>query len=226
MKTTYTTFTEKGIRTYNQDVFKVITSPEENKALFIVCDGMGGHAMGDVAARTVCDALASYWESNPQGSDCKTKVIAACNAASSAMDKRADELNHVEMGTTMVLASIEGNKVTIAHCGDSRCYLLRGDGTVYQTKEHTGLSFGWEVVSKCFFSYRPEIVQPDIEQFELQSGDRIFLCSDGVYKATAPVILRARLMDDKPLEDVVDVIKFLCEKNSDDNYTGILVQID
>lgn len=226
MEIKYTTFTEKGIRTYNQDVFKVITSPEEHKALFIVCDGMGGHAMGDVAAQTVCEAIASYWENNSQESDCKSKVIAACHVASSAMDKRADELNHVEMGTTLVVASIEGNKVTFAHCGESRCYLLRGNEVVYQTKDHTGLSFGWEVVSKCFFSYRPEIVQPDIEQFELQSGDRIFLCSDGVYKATAPEILRARLMDDKPLDDVVDVIKFLCEKNSDDNYTGILAQMD
>lgn len=97
---------------------------------------------------------------------------------------------------------------------------------VYQTKDHVGLSFGWEVVNKCFFSYRPEIVQPDIEQLELQPGDRIFLCSDGVYKAIAPEILTARLMDEKPLEDVADVIKFLCEKNSDDNYTGILVQTD
>lgn len=226
MEIKYITFTEKGIRTYNQDVFKVITNPEEHKALFIACDGMGGHAMGDVAAQTVSNAIAHYWKGNPQENDCEGKVIAACHAASSAMDKRADELNHVEMGTTLVVVSIEGNKVTIAHCGDSRCYLLRGNEVVYQTKDHAVLCFGWEVVSKCFFSYRPEIVESDIEQFELQPGDRIFLCSDGVYKATAPEILRARLMDDKPLDDVVDIIKFLCEKNSDDNYTGILVQMD
>lgn len=116
--------------------------------------------------------------------------------------------------------------MTVAHCGDSRCYLLHGGDVVYQTKDHIGLSFGWEVVSKCFFSYRSEIVQPDIKQFELQPGDRIFLCSDGVHKATALEILTARLVYDKPLEDVVDVIKFLCEKNSDDNYTGIFVQTD
>lgn len=224
MEIRYITFTEKGIRAINQDVFKVIACPDQHKTLFIVCDGMGGHAMGDVAAQTVCEAIASYWETNPQENDGDIKVKAACYAASSAMDKRADKLNCVEMGTTLVLASIEGNKVTIAHCGDSRCYLLRGGDVIYQTKDHIELSFGWEMVSKCFFSYRPEIVRPDIEQFELQPGDRIFLCSDGVYKTIAPEILTARLMDNKPLEDVADVIKFLCEKNSDDNYTGILVQ--
>ncbi len=226
MQIKYITFTEKGIRRYNQDVFKVIVSTDQSKALFVVCDGMGGHAMGDVASKTVCDAIASYWENNHNARDCKSKVIAACKAASSAMDERADKLNRVEMGTTLVLASIEGNKMTIAHCGDSRCYLLRGDEVVYRTEDHVGFNSGLEVVTKCFFSYRPDIVQPDIKHFELQSGDRIFLCSDGVYKSAAPEILAARLMDDKPLEDVVDVIKFLCEKFSDDNYTGVLVQVD
>ncbi len=226
MEIKYTTFIEKGTRSSNQDVFKVIICPEQHKALFIVCDGMGGHAMGDVAAQTVCEAIASYWKSNLQKTDCETKIKAACRTASMAMDKRADNLNRVEMGSTLVLASIEGNNVTIAHCGDSRCYLLRGGDMVYQTKDHVGFSFGWEVVNKCFFSYRAEIAQPDIEQFELRPGDRLFLCSDGVYKAIAPEILKARLMDNKPLEEVVDVIKFLCEKNSDDNYTGILVQMD
>lgn len=226
MEIRYTTFTEKGIRTYNQDVFEAILTPEQDKALFVVCDGMGGHAMGDVAAETVCNAIASYWQNNEAEADGKIKVLAACHAASSAMDKRADRLNRVEMGTTLVLASIERNKVTVAHCGDSRCYLLRENEVVYQTEDHTGLSFGWEVVIRCFFSYRPELVQPDIRQFELRSGDRIFLCSDGVYKAMAPEILTTRLMDDRPLEGVVDVIKFLCERNPNDNYTGILVQID
>lgn len=222
----YTSFSEKGIRSSNQDVCRVVEMPDNNRTLFIVCDGMGGHAMGDVAVRTVCDAVASYWKENPAESDDELKVQEACRAAMVAMDNRADQLHGVEMGTTMVLASIEGNKVTIAHCGDSRCYLLRGDESVYQTQDHTRLSFGWEVVSRCFFSYRPEATCPDTGQFELQAGDRLLLCSDGVYKAIPPEILTARLMDDRPLEEIADVIKFLCEKNSRDNYTAIIVQVD
>ena len=70
-----------------------------------------------------------------------------------------------------------------------------------------------------------EVAVPDIAHFEVKSGDRIFLCSDGVYKSMAPQILTARLQDNKPLEEVVDVIKFLCEKYSKDNYTGILAEI-
>lgn len=71
----------------------------------------------------------------------------------------------------------------------------------------------------------PEIAVPDIEQFSIKPGDRIFLCTDGVYKSMAPQILTARLQDEKPLEVVADVVKFMCEKYSTDNYTGILAEI-
>ena len=78
-------------------------------------------------------------------------------------------MGHVQMGTTMVMASIEGNKITIAHIGDSRCYLFRKgysdwekfaetsdishveSDVVYQTQDHVNLQFGWETVTKCFF---------------------------------------------------------------------------
>lgn len=129
------------------------------------------------------------------------------------------------MGTTLVLASFEGNTVTIAHCGDSRCYLLCDGEIVHQTQNHADPHWGSEVVTKCFFSMNPEVAVPDIAHFEVKSGDSIFLCSDGVYKAMAPQILTARLQDYKPLEDVIDVIKFMCKKFSTDNYTGVLAKI-
>ena len=71
----------------------------------------------------------------------------------------------------------------------------------------------------------PEVAFPDIIRIKVEKGDRIFLCTDGVYKAMAPQILTARLQDNKTLEEVVDVIKFMCEKFSTDNYSGILYEI-
>lgn len=129
------------------------------------------------------------------------------------------------MGTTMVMASIENDVATIARIGDSRCYVQRpGEGLLYQTKDHIRLDFGWEIVAKCFFSYNPEVAVPDIRQTKLQTGDRVLLCSDGLYKSMAPDILRARMMDAKPLEEILDVYDFLCEKQGDDNYTAILIE--
>ena len=223
MKIEYTTFSETVKRRANQDVCRVVEMPEQNRTLMLVCDGMCGHSMGDVAAETVCNAICEFWGNNPDVPDSETKVTDACKAASDALYARSRVVRPIEMGTTMVMASVEGNIVTIAHCGDSRCYLLRDGAAVYQTQDHADPHCGSEVVTRCFFSMNPEVAVPEVARFEVQSGDRIFLCSDGVYKAMAPQILTARLQDDKPLDEVVDVIKFMCEKFSTDNYTGILL---
>ena len=226
MRIRYTTFSEAGKRRANQDVCRVVEMPERNRTLMIVCDGMGGHSMGDVAAETVCNAICEYWNSNTHTKDSETKVIEACKAASDALYKRSRVVRPIEMGTTMVMASIEDNIVTIAHCGDSRCYLLRDGEVVYQTQDHADPHWGSEVVTRCFFSMNPEVAEPEVARFEVRYGAIIFLCSDGVYKAMAPQILTARLQDKKPLEEVVDVIKFMCEKYSTDNYTGILAIVE
>ncbi len=52
------------------------------------------------------------------------------------------------------------------------------------------------------------------------------LCSDGLYKSMSPEILKARMMDDKTPEEILDVYDFLCEKNGDDNYTAILAIVE
>ena len=226
MKVGYTTFSETGKRRANQDICRVIEMPKHNRTLMIVCDGMGGHSMGDVAAETVCNVICEFWGNNPDVPDSETKVTEACKVASDALYARSRVVRPIEMGTTMVMASVEGNIVTIAHCGDSRCYLLRDGAVVYQTQDHADPHRGSEVVTRCFFSMNPEVAVPEIVRFEVQPGDRIFLCSDGVYKAMAPQILTARLQDNKPLDEVVDVIKFMCEKFSTDNYTGILAIVE
>lgn len=142
MKIEYTTFSEIGKRRANQDVCRVVEMPEYNRALMIACDGMGGHSMGDVAAETVCNAICEFWGNNPDVPDSETKVADACKAALDALYARSRVVRPIEMGTTMVMASVEGNIVTIAHCGDSRCYLLRDGAVVYQTQDHADPHWG------------------------------------------------------------------------------------
>jgi len=221
----YASFCECGVRSNNEDYCQVVANPEVGRYLFVVCDGMGGHAMGEVASQVICTTICDYWNSVPIDSRCETILKEAFHRASEALDAKADVLNHVEMGTTMVLAAIMGNQLTIAHCGDSRCYFLRPNvGVVYQTKDHVNHSVWGDFIDCSFFSYQRDKADVEIRHFELQQGDRIFLCTDGVSSYVSPDILRDRLMDNKEPEEIVDIVKYLCEKSdTPDNYSGILV---
>ena len=163
MEIKYSTISKTGKRHNNEDAFKVIDMPESNRFVGIVCDGMGGHSFGETASETVCNTISDFWKKHISTPDCDSKVKLACKKASCAIDQKAFELHHAEMGTTMVMVSIENDVATIAHIGDSRCYVQRpDDGLLYQTKDHIRLDFGWETVAKCFFSYRSEVAVPDI----------------------------------------------------------------
>ena len=243
MQIEYATFSEAGPRSYNEDYVRIVEMPAQGRTLFVLCDGMGGHAMGDLASRTVGDAFADFWQENPEFKDCGVKVREACQKASEAIDRKSLDMGAVQMGTTMVMASIEGNKVTIAHTGDSRCYLLgkrdsEGEkllkttgvsdaerDVVYQSQDHVHIQYGMEMVAKCFFSNRPEVAVADVSEFKVHPGDVIFLCSDGVSKYVRPGIMKERLMDNRKPEQIADVIKFLCEKSSQDNYCGVIIQV-
>lgn len=225
MKIKYATISKTGRRSNNEDTFRVVDMPQQDRFMGIVSDGMGGHYCGEVASETVCNTISDFWNGHTGTPDCDSKVKLACRKASCEINRKADELNKAEIGTTMVMASIEGDMATIAHIGDSRCYVERPDeGLLYQTKDHIRLEFGWEIIAKCFFSYRPDVAVPDIRRMKLQAGDRILLCSDGLYKSMSPDILRETMREDQPLEQIIDVFDRICEKQGDDNYTAILIE--
>ncbi|MGM9841068.1 MAG: PP2C family protein-serine/threonine phosphatase [Candidatus Limisoma sp.] len=226
MEVHFVSFSGVGKRRTNEDAFRIVNSDDGNRCLAVVCDGLGGHAMGEVASRTVADAVVEYWNAHAWEPDSEAKVADAVAYAMAALDEEAASLNVSEMGTTMVMASVVGDTVTIAHVGDSRCYLLRrGEGLLYRTQDHVRRDFGWEVISRCFFSGHGDKCVADVAQFKLKPGDRLLLCSDGLYKCMAPDILAARMLDEKQIDDILDVFDFMCRKYADDNYTGVLIEV-
>lgn len=225
MNVSYTSLSEKGCRRDNQDHIQIVFDRENERGAFILCDGMGGHAHGGLAARIVAASIArDVKENSPSDEDAIHEMI---SHASWTIDTMADVYGGAKMGTTMVMAYIDGDKLTVIHCGDSRCYVIGSDRSVkYITDNHNDGDYMGAPITRCFFAGHPEKAEPDIKTITLEKGDRIMLCSDGVYPCMAPEILRDRMMDDKPLKDIMDTFRFLCEKFSDDNYSAIFINID
>lgn len=79
--------------------------------------------------------------------------------------------------------------------------------------------------SQMLFTGRPDVAIPEIHQATLQRGDKILLCSDGLYKSMPTDILKEKVMEEKSPAEILDEFDFLCEESGDDNYSGILLEI-
>ena len=203
IKIQYASISETGKRQKNEDAFRIVGMADGNRWLAVVCDGMGGHDKGEVASETVADAIVDYWRNEVDETDSKLKVERACLKARVALDDCTFAMGHVKMGTTMVMARL-----------------------LYQTKDHIRMDYGWEIIDRCFFSYRPEVCVPDVVQFKLKEGDRIMLCSDGLYKCMSNKFFLANMMDEKSLDEILDAYRIRCERQGDDNYTAVLIAVE
>ena len=226
MNMLYSSLSKCGKRRNNEDAFQVVFYPEESRWMGIVCDGIGGQPLGEVASATIVESICRYYETHRNEPDICSILKAACCQACEDLNRKADLFSQAEMGTTMVMACLDHDILTIAHLGDSRCYVTNHKGKLtHITHDHTHLSFGWEVLSKCFIAYQDTPFEPEIKQLRVTQGCRVLLCSDGLYKSMPPEILLARINEDKRPEEILDVLDFLCEKNGDDNYTAILATL-
>lgn len=149
-KIRYASFSECGIRTNNEDYIQIVGNPDDGRYLFVACDGMGGHAMGEVASQVVGSTICEYWEYASFDKGMEPVLKTAFKLASDALDAKADVLHKVEMGTTLVLAAINGNQLTIAHAGDSRAYLLQNGEVAYQTQDHVEHSVWGDFINRSF----------------------------------------------------------------------------
>ena len=219
-KMRYVQFSEKGSRMNNEDCCNVVEIAG-GRTLFVVCDGMGGHSHGEVASKTVCDSFANYWLEHPDVADSEEKISNAAKAASQAIDEKS---GNFEMGTTLVMACIEGKTAHIAHVGDSRCYVVGIKGNVkYRTIDHIG--FGSHI-SKAFFTRHPRQAIPEVRVVELQPLDRILLCTDGLYNAIDDETLLHTLHCAKDVDGVAERFRAICRGKADDNYTAIIAEVE
>lgn len=173
------------VRTHNEDSY-LVQSP-----LFCVCDGMGGHAAGEVASSIAVKTIA---KTAPSSAD-PALLGAAVEAANAAVIEAArNGLGKPGMGCTATAAYLENSTVAIAHVGDSRAYLLREGSLIRVTRDH---SYVEELVDAGEITADEARVHPnrsvitralgsdpnmyaDHFQIGVETGDRLILCSDGL----------------------------------------------
>ncbi|GAA4351227.1 PP2C family protein-serine/threonine phosphatase [Angustibacter luteus] len=162
--------------------------------LLAVCDGMGGHAAGDVASSVALGELVAL-DGESHGGDALQQLDATIHAANAALQARVRaEPDLAGMGTTTTALVLHGQRIALAHIGDSRCYLLRDGEITRLTHDHT---FVQRLVDEGKITedeaerhpQRSVITrvltgdpddEPDLSVREARVGDRYLVCSDGL----------------------------------------------
>jgi len=208
-------------------------------ALFIVADGVGGHKAGEVASNLAANTIADKFYQSPL-LDTASALAQAIIDANAAVFQQSKSIGNENMATTVVCAVVQNNQLTVAHVGDSRAYLLRM-GTLSQlTEDHSWIH---EQVAKGVLTleqaqaspYRNVInrsvgnkpqVEPEVhEHGELLKGDRLMLCTDGLYDSVSLDEMQAVLCQYPP-QDACEVLVDLANKaGGTDNITVIVLEI-
>lgn len=208
----------------------------EHGWLFAVADGMGGHALGEVASQLAVETLFDvYYHAEP---DPPLALREAIESANVTVFYHAT-IRGVTMGTTLTVAVLRDDLVTIANVGDSRVYRLR-DGRAQQlTQDHSliaeqvrrGLltpeqaqqSRLHNVITRCI-GYR-DAVEVDISESPLRAGDVFLLCSDGLHGLVTGQEMAA-VVANQPLADAARTLIDLANtRGGPDNITCLLIRV-
>ena len=225
------------IRANNQD------SGYAGEHLFVVADGMGGHAGGDVASAIAVNRIIETDRQFASSSDAEFALHTALTAANAQLAETVfDHSELTGMGTTVSGMLLVNGQVVIAHIGDSRIYLLREGELTQVTADHT---FVQRLVDSGRITEEEAAVHPrrsvlmrvlgdvdatpeiDTSIMATQPGDRWLLCSDGLssYVSTDKILSALTTIPDAA--DAADrLVKDALDQGAPDNVTVVLVDID
>lgn len=229
--------TEQRLRDDNQDSHGVFELPEFT--LGLVCDGMGGHVGGaqasNLAVRTIQETLRTL--SGLPAAEALSEAVQKANLAIYEAARRNHRLTG--MGTTVVACILQRDTAVVAHVGDSRAYLVRNGTVQLLTRDHTmvNLFVDAELLSPEDAATHPEAHvlsrslgverQVDVEvsdPFQLEQGDVIFLCSDGVHGVVTDWEL-ANVDWRQPHAGVRQILQIVESREGDDNASAVVLRL-
>jgi protein phosphatase len=235
------------VRPSNEDNFGY----DQRLGIFVVCDGMGGHAAGEVASQIAVDTILAYFrerapnvEDNallddaPVGARLLAEAVKKANDA--ILDYAEAHKNTTGMGTTLVAARFFDGVCSIAHVGDSRIYLFREGQLLQLTEDHSlvmeQVRRGMLTLEEARSSSVQNIITralgteegtlPDLGEFPAQDGDVVLLTTDGVLRHVADQEMSAILLQLPSLEAACQtLIDAANEGGGEDNATCVLVRV-
>lgn len=228
------------VRSGNEDTYLMVSE----RGLFVVADGMGGHAAGEVASDMAARIVAEEYRPVRGMSDDElmAQMVGAIRAANGAIFKRTiQEQDKRGMGTTATVLALLPRRYLIGQVGDSRAYILRGGVLTQLTKDHSYVQEQVDagrlspeearvhpyanVITRCVGSNGD--VVPDLFLGTLEAGDLLLLASDGLTGMLEDEDLRTVMSSGDSLETMVDrLIADANRRGGLDNITVVLVQIE
>lgn len=226
-------------RLINQDyVYFSLTEVGCLPNLFIVADGMGGHKAGDMASRYTVESFVSLVQDSSE-KDPVSVINNTCFKVNHMLrEKAAENIDYEGMGTTLVVASISDNVLRVANIGDSRLYIINDDITQI-TRDHSWVeemvSIGEINREQARTHAKKNIitraiggsddVEPDMFSVDLQEGDKILMCSDGLTNMVEDSEI-LRVVKNYP--DIKEAAELLCKEANDnggkDNISVMLIE--
>jgi protein phosphatase len=225
-------------RPSNEDAFGF--SAEDG--VYVVCDGMGGAAAGEIASSMAVDAVLRLLSSRERAAPLEEAIEEAVRAANEAIHSRAEgdfQLNG--MGTTLAGLVTEGRRVLVFNVGDSRSYLLRDrklkqislDHSLVEEQVRMGRITSAEalrsplrnVITRALGTQ--PCVEPDLFELEAEAGDIFLLCSDGLTGEVPDAQIESLLAADLPLDQLCAcLVEAANVAGGHDNITCLLVRAE
>ena len=246
MSLKYAAISDRGmLRAKNEDSCNIVLAADGSPQAFIVADGMGGHEAGDVASamavQIVSDEVAVLIQNPDNDSSVKELLEDAILKANARIYQYSlRKLSGLGTGTTLTAGVLHKGKLTVAHIGDSRFYLLRSGQLQKLTQDH---SFVGELVDKGILDAEEAKTHPlrnqitralgyeaqiEIDFFEtdIYRDDIWLFCTDGLtQKVTSDELLSMLANADDPENILRNMVALANQRGGEDNITAIVVQV-
>lgn len=227
-------------RETNQDyMFTSETAVGNLPNLFLVADGMGGHAAGDYASRFTVEKIVKYIEQSTLREPVAVMKEAVSYANRLLIEEASADAGKAGMGTTIVAATCDGGKLYTANVGDSRLYVINQEKITQITRDHSLVE---EMVRLGEMDKEDAKMHPDkniitraigvlpevsVDFFEtaLEAGDVVLMCSDGLTNMVEDADIKRIILGQRDIVEQAETLVATANENGgNDNITVVLIE--